>query len=348
MIVLYDGDAAGQKAALRGLNIFLEHNVNVKVVLLPEGHDPDTYVKELGSTDFKAYLEDKGQDFIIMLANDIERQYGKDPVQKSVQIKELITSLALIGDQIKRQLYVKQCSDILDVEESSLIHAINQGIRTQIKKASIKRNNSYQPDQYIPPQAHIDYDPNKDHSQGIHEVPKEYIDYQERDVMRVLITEGEKIYDEVENTSIGQHILSSIADIMDMITNPTHKAILEEYQVSLVASVQPTKASWLQHPDQSIRALTVSFLSQNYSYAKWEEKGLLLQTQKPVEENYIKDSNQALLRFKLRKIKERVKQLQEMFANQEDSQKDIVLLTAYQTLIKERQSLANELNTIVM
>jgi DNA primase len=349
VIVLYDGDAAGQKAALRGLNIFLEHNVNVKVVLLPEGHDPDSYVKELGSTEFKTYLENEGQDFIIMLATDIEKQYGKDPVQKSVQIKELITSLALIGDQIKRQLYVKQCADILHIEESSLIHAINQGIRTQIKKASIKRNNyNPQQDQYTPPQAHIDYDPNKDHSQGIHEVHKEIIDYQERDVMRVLITDGEKIFDEEENISIGQHIISSIADIVDMITNPAHKAIVEEYKVSLGVGVQPTKATWLQHPDQAVRGLTVSFLSQNYTYANWEEKGLLLQTQKPIDENYVKDSNQALLRFKLKKIKERVKQLQEMFAQQTDSQKDIVLLTAYQTLINERQSIANELNTIVM
>jgi len=348
VLVLYDGDAAGQKAALRGLNIFLEHNVNVKLVLLPEGHDPDSYVKELGSTAFKEYLESEGQDFIIMLASDIEKQYGKDPVQKSVQIKELITSLALIGDQIKRQLYVKQCADILHIEESSLIHAINQGIRTQIKKASIRRNNSHYEDQNIPPQAFIDYDPDKDHSQGIRETAKEVIDYQERDVLRVLITDGEKLFDEEQNISIGQHIVSSIADILDMVTNPTHKSILEEYQVSLTAGIQPTKASWLQHPDQNIRALTVSFLSQNYTYANWEEKGLLLQTQKPVEENFVKDSNQALLRFKLKKIKERVKQLQDMFTQQEDSQKDIVLLTAYQTLIKERQSLANELNMIVM
>jgi len=348
VLVLYDGDAAGQKAALRGLNIFLEHNVNVKLVLLPEGHDPDSYVKELGSTAFKEFLESEGQDFIIKLATDIEEQYGRDPVQKSVQIKELITSLALIGDQIKRQLYVKQCADILHIEESSIIHAINQGIRTQIKKASIKRNNSHYEDQYIPPQAHIDYDPNKDHSQGIREVAKEVIDYQERDVMRVLITDGEKLFDEEQNISVGQHIISSIADILDMVANPVHKSILQEYQVSLTAGIQPTKATWLQHPDQSIRSITVTFLSQNYTYANWEEKGLLLQTQKPVEDNFIKDSNQALLRFKLKKIKERVKQLQDMFTQQEDSQKDIVLLTAYQTLIKERQSLANELNMIVM
>lgn len=347
VIVLYDGDAAGQKAALRGLNIFLEHNMNVRVVLLPTGHDPDSYVKLLGATAFKAFLEDEGKDFILMLAQDIEAQYGKDPVQKSVQIKELVGSISLISDLIKRQLYIQQCATILGIEESNLIYAINQNIRTQIKKATIKRQSPSQQDQ-APLQAHIDYDPNADHSQGIHQGLTTHIDYQERDVIRVLICEGDKIYDEDNNITIGTYILESLRDIMDMISDPTHNTIINEYNAALEAGIQPSRSTWLQHPDPNVNELTISFLSQNYVYANWEKKGLLLQTQKPVDENYILDSKKAILRFKLKRIKERIQELQNLFDSEGDNQKDLVLLTAYQSMIKERQALANELNTIIL
>ncbi len=347
VIVLYDGDTAGQKAAQRGLNIFLEYDINVKIVILPEGHDPDSYIQMIGAQDFKNFITNEGRDFIILLAQDIEQLYSDNPIEKSVQIKELVNSLSLMQDQIKRQLYVKQCAQILHVEESSLFQEINKMIRTRIKKASYKRPKQV-PTEYNPPEANIDFDPNADHSQRIRGMGSDNLDYQERDVVRVLISDGDKIHNEEAQESIGLFIIDNLKDIMEMISDPLHKQIFEEYHTLLNNDIVPDRQYWLRHSNQDIRALALSLLSDKYTYAKWSEKGLELQTQKPIEENYIKDSHQALLRYKLKKVKERVQELQRLFDQQEDDKRDIVLLTAFQALIQERQTLANKLKMTVM
>ena len=158
--VIYDGDVAGQKAALRGLNIFLKYGMNVTVVILPEGEDPDSYVQQLGSSKFLDFLKENGKDFILMLANQIHQDYANDPVNKSIQIRELVQSLSLIGDQIKRSLYVKECANILQIEERTLFKEINKNIRSEISKRSNQYGRSYEPKE-----KYVDYDPEQDHSQ---------------------------------------------------------------------------------------------------------------------------------------------------------------------------------------
>jgi len=344
VIVLYDGDAAGQKAALRGLDIFLEQGVNVTVVVLPEGQDPDSYVKELGTVGFSAYINENGKDFILKLAHHIQENYVNDPVNKSIQIKELVKSMSLIRDQIKRSLYVKECAIILNLEERTLFTEINRNIKTDIYK---KQTQQRREENKQIREAHVDFDPTQDHSQGIRK-KIDPVDYQERDIVRVLISAGELWYDEENKITIGSYLISNLEGILEYVKDIHYKAILIDYKNQIATGHAPDKQYWSNHQEEQIRNIAIDMLSDRYTYAKWEDRGLELQTQKPVDENYVKDSYQAILRFKMKKIIERINELKNLFAQQSDDSKDILLMTAYQKLLKERQAIAAEQNMIVI
>jgi len=343
---LYDGDAAGQKAALRGLDIFLSQGLNVKIAVLPEGHDPDSYVRELGSSAFEEFIKVNGADFVLRRARLIQEEFANDPIQKSVEINDLVKSIALIRDQIKRSLYIKECTSILNIEEASLVSAINKNIKSDL----YKRQNQYQREQAKEAQVkqkYVDYDPDQDHSQGI-KVKVESVDYQEKDIMRILIQDGDRWYDEEQEITVGDYILTNLGGVIDYIKDPLYRKVFQDYIEQKNAGETPNRAYWSGHLDDPTRNLAVDILSDKYTYAKWSDKGLELQTQKPIEENFIKDSYQAIMRFKLNKIKEKINELNLIIEKAEDDSKDIVFITAYQTLLAERKLITDELKTTVL
>lgn len=344
-IVLYDGDAAGQKAALRGLDIFLEQGVNVKVVVLPAGQDPDSYVQEIGSSEFEAYIKEHGADFILRRARLIQQDYKNDPIQKSLEINELVRSIALIRDQIKRSLYIKECTSILDIDESSLVTAINKHIKTDLWKRQNQNKRSQAQQQ--PAQKYVDHDPDKDHSQGV-AVKVDQVNYQEKDIVRILIHDGKQWYDEEEQISVTDYILSNLANVIDYLDNPLYKKILQDCVHQKSQGYEPDRNYWSSHTDEEVRALAIDILSEKYVYARWSEKGLELQTQKPIEENFVLDSYQAIMRFKLKKIMDKIKELNLMIEKEDDDTKDIIFITAYQRLLEERKIITDELNTTVL
>lgn len=350
VIVLYDGDEAGQKAALRGLDIFLKEGLNVKVVNLPVGHDPDSFVTELGSTDFLNFIEENGKDFILKLAHHIHDNFKNDPVNKSIQIKELVKSIALITDQIKRSLYIKQSAQILDIEEATLIGEINRNIKSDIYKRNNQRNNQRnsqynndysnqygQQEQY----QNVEKGPKTDHSQGANKIIDQ-TDYQEKDIIRILINGGDKFYDEDGSITITSYVMSNLEGMLENFKNETHKRILQLYQEAEKKNTVITKDFWTNHSDEALRSVAIDFLSDKYTYANWSEKGLELQTQKPVEENYAKDSYQAVLRYKFKKVEEQLEEIKTLKGTIEDE----LLLTVQMKLIVEKQNIAKQLNTI--
>ncbi len=342
VLVIFDGDLAGEKAAIRGLNIFLEQGINVSLVLLPAGQDPDSQVNELGKSAFTEFIESHKADFILYQAHKIDTEYKMDPVNKSVHIKELSKSLSLIRDQIKRSVYVKECAGILDIDERTLFREINKNIRKDVSKKK-SRETSYVPVR----EKFVDFDPGEDHSQGIQQIV-DPTEYQERDIVRVLITSGNKWYDEDKKLNIATYILNNLEGITDYFKDELTKIILQEYSKILNDQIEVQSSYWTEHSNEQVRTFAVDVLSEKYTYAEWSKKGLELQTQKPVEENHVKDSYQAILRFKLKKIVERIEELKRIFSDNTDESKDVILITAYQKLLKERQQLAEELKVTVM
>lgn len=126
MTVLYDGDSAGIKASLRGIDLILEQGMNVKAVVLPQGEDPDSYVRKLGGEDFKAFLKKEASDFITFKTNLYLSEAKDDPLQKARAVREIVQSIAKIPDEITKMFFYKKCSELLDIEEQILISEGNK------------------------------------------------------------------------------------------------------------------------------------------------------------------------------------------------------------------------------
>src|SRR5690606_23960333 len=138
VVILYDGDAAGIKASLRGTDMLLQEGLNVKVLLFPDGNDPDSYVQTYGSTAFKEYIGKHQEDFIFYKTNILLKDTGGDPIKRAEVIREVVESIALIPDEIKVSVFIQQCSNLLDIEERVLLTELNK-IRLQKAKAEDKK-----------------------------------------------------------------------------------------------------------------------------------------------------------------------------------------------------------------
>ncbi|CAM1334764.1 DNA primase [Tenacibaculum aestuariivivum] len=145
--VLFDGDAAGIRASIRGIDLILEQGMNVKVVSFPEGEDPDSFAKAHSTTELKEYLNQKAQDFIEFKVSLLMEEAANDPVKKAGLIRDIVTSISKIPDGIQREVYVQECARIMDISEqvlfSELAQLINKGLVNVNKQNS--RQNSNQP-----------------------------------------------------------------------------------------------------------------------------------------------------------------------------------------------------------
>ena len=126
LTLLFDGDAAGQKAALRGLDMVLEEGMNVRVVVFPDGEDPDSYIQKVGGEEFKNYILDNADDFIHFKSKLLMNDVKNDPIKKTEAVREIVKSLGVIDDNLKRTFYIKECAGLFEIDESVIIAEINK------------------------------------------------------------------------------------------------------------------------------------------------------------------------------------------------------------------------------
>ncbi|MBK9462896.1 MAG: DNA primase [Sphingobacteriales bacterium] len=139
--ILYDGDAAGIKAALRGIDLVLEEDMNVKIVLLPMPEDPDSYIRKVGKTAFEQYIHSNAKDFVLFKADLLIKEVGDDPVKRTDLIRNIVATVAVIPDNIKRQLYLQKCAELLQIDQQLLINEVN---KMRLKKHRPQDHNEQQ------------------------------------------------------------------------------------------------------------------------------------------------------------------------------------------------------------
>ncbi|HMT28241.1 MAG TPA: DNA primase, partial [Bacteroidia bacterium] len=196
--VLYDGDPAGIKASLRGIDLILEEGLNVKVVLFPDGDDPDSFSRKHNSYEVAAYIQEKAQDFIRFKTSLLLKDVANDPVRKAGLIRDIVETIALIPDPIIRSTYTKECAVLMDISENILISELNKLLRKSINKQQ------YEPDvdELLPEFIEPD-EPIVDHNES---------EYQEADIIRLLLLYGEHDlhFEEKINEKETQTIVESI------------------------------------------------------------------------------------------------------------------------------------------
>ncbi|MBE0392777.1 DNA primase [Flavobacterium sp. PL002] len=141
--VLFDGDAAGLRAAIRGIDLILEEGMNVKVCTFPDGEDPDSFAKKTSYDDLVAYLENNAKDFIQFKASMLMNEAKNDPIKKADLIRDMVVSISKIPDRIQREIYVQECSRIMDISEQVLVSTLAQ----LTQKGEVEETKKYQKDQ---------------------------------------------------------------------------------------------------------------------------------------------------------------------------------------------------------
>lgn len=303
--ILYDGDPAGIKAALRGLDLALEQDLNVKIVLLPDGEDPDSFVQKIGSEAFGEFVVKEAKDFILFKTQLLLQETQGDPIKKSALIKDIMGSIAKIPDPIKRGVYLKECATLLDASEEVLYAETNKMITAGLRKKAEKE--SRQPGAASDSPA---AQPSPDMPDGKQAVPgyerpsAQNDEIQEHHVIGLLVKFGGSIMPK-EDITVATYVLEDIEELLDSFDNPFFGQIAKECHTKLLEGQTVDQEHFLRHERKDVRDLAVDILADftrwDYS-SKWEEKGFPLQNQPLPEINFDADSRKALSLFKIRKL----------------------------------------------
>jgi DNA primase len=260
--ILYDGDAAGIKASLRGLDMILEAGLNVKVVLFPDGHDPDSYVQKFGTNAFKKHVDDNKKDFILFKTGILLKEAGNDPIKKSEVIREIVESIAKIPDSIKASVFIKECSYILQIDERALLTELNKMRQAKAKKDHQNQQTPRQ--QQMPDEPHFFDEP-------IVEVTKDESS-QEKEIIRLLLLYGNKMidWDGIANTYIGPFMIAELSDVE--FEDATCKQFMEIYRQEVENGVLPEEQHFIHHRDKGIVDLVVNLIATKYTLSEnWYE-----------------------------------------------------------------------------
>jgi DNA primase len=250
--ILYDGDDAGIKASLRGLDMILEEGLNVKVVLFPDGHDPDSYFQEFGSAAFKTHIEQNKKDFILYKTSILLKDAGNDPIKRAGIIRDVVESIAKIPDGIKASVFVRECSSLLQIEERVLISELNKILLSKAKRDSTNYAAAQPidtpPELVVPELAGL---PDAD-------------DNQEKEIIRLLLNYGHELvhWDDITDTYIAPYIIANLADVN--FENPLCNRILDEYKKVLENGSLPSEQDFIKHADHEIADLAISMVSSPY------------------------------------------------------------------------------------
>ena len=284
LTIVYDGDAAGVKAALRGLDLALEEGLNVKLVLIPGKEDPDSYVNKLGATAFREFIQKNKKDFILFQLEVALKDAGNDSAKKSEVVNTIAETISRINkaeDFTKQQDYIKQCSEILKIDEGGLHALVNKFIRTRIttqEKALPFEEARHHEENALKGQA-ADYD-----DTTFNLLFKDEL--QEKEFARVLLEHGNKTWN---NRMIADYMFEEILD-EGLFDNAEVVKLLHEYKEAFQKSKSMvTKNIFIYHPDPSVSALAVSLLNFPYDESEHWKKEFSQSTgyqQKLFEQSY--------------------------------------------------------------
>ena len=341
--ILYDGDAAGVNAAMRGMDLILAENIMVKLVILPENHDPDSFMKEVGPSEFLKFVEDNEKDFILYKTQLLLEETSGDPVKRAYILKDIVATLAKVGDPLIRSMYVKECSSILDVDEKIIVSATNKIIKKEIKDKIQKRHRELSKD------APLEV---VDESTEVVAPSQSLLvrsdEYQERAVVKVLMEKGHLYFDTEEQLLVVDFIIMNIVDTLDYFENKTYKKIIHLAMKQRETGDIPNELFYTNNEDSEVRKLYVELVMNPYDYADWSSRGMELQTQKPPDKNHVEETKQAVMRLNYKKLNKIIKENNKKMSEQDTSSEEyITLLKLHQKLLEEKKKMAGQLNIVV-
>lgn len=258
--VLYDGDNAGIKASLRGIDLLLEGGLNVKAVVFPDGEDPDSYSRKVGSQAFKDYLQENSRDFIGFKIGLYKGEIAKDPIRKAEVIREVVQSIGKIPDAIIRSVYAKEASNLLGIEED-IVHAeLNKTLikaqRDQFQRAKEEQAADDLLAEISLFQAELS--------------PEETLQLQEKETIRLLVNYGQQKLEQQE-LHFCHYLLDEIKEIE--FQTPVYQKMLQLYRQQVALGQLPNEEFFIGHADAEVKQEAIALISHRHEVSMhWKDK----------------------------------------------------------------------------
>lgn len=362
IILLYDGDEAGIHAAMRGTDMLLSEGMNIKVLVLPDGDDPDSFSKKHDASFFHKYIEENQTDFIRFKTDQLLKNVT-DPIKRSEAISSIVKSISVIPDQITRDTYLHECSNMLQIGEQTLINSMNQFIRSakeeKAKEAERQRYRQQNNNQQLPPEGppeEWDESTTQQNEReakdwiGLHTVAEQASDV-ERMLIQNIIRHGEEIIFRDLETEDGNTINLSVAQYIDYdlgqdglhFTNDLFNRILSEAVEHCADPNFKAEQYFMHHPDINISTLAAKLAINEYQLSKSLEM-------KHQEEGLRQQVQHLILDFRMDIVKQRLKDIQQQLRQAgNDMERIKQLLQEYKDAQLIRNVLAKQIgNDIVV
>lgn len=312
MTILYDGDSAGIKASLRGIDMLLEEGMNIKVCLLPDGEDPDSFARQHNATEFQAFIKEHETDFIRFKTNLLMEDAGKDPIKRAELIGSIVQSISVIPEAIVRDVYIKECAQLLHVEDRLLVSEVakrrEQQAESKAAQAERERQRAQRqaeqqaldtngeplpppptemeaalPDGELPPPILDDelggdnqpLPPPPSYLPHASKANEELLKY-ERLILRMIIRFGEQILfqdDDQQDVTVIGYIDSELRNDELTFSTPLHQQILNEAIVQQANNGFKAERYFLMHENPTISQFAGNLISERYQLSKYHSKG---------------------------------------------------------------------------
>ncbi|HEY4207553.1 MAG TPA: DNA primase [Puia sp.] len=344
LTIIYDGDSAGIKAALRGLDMALEESLDVKLVLIPDKEDPDSYVRKVGAAAFREFVASGKKDFILFQLEVALKDAGADTSKKAEVVNQVAETIARINkaeDFTKRQDYIRQCAEMLRIEETGLQALVNKFIRDRIAKLESKAAAAAREDSF-PPQG-IEGMPLPGDDDSLNLLFKH--EQNERGMVRSLLDFGLRSWD--ENKSVADYIFAESAEFYDLIDNQRLVKILDIYKNWYKDGLEPTIKNFLYHEDQELSTLAVSIMDFHHELSlNWKEhfEGKIATR----DDLYKEEVLSTMGYLKLRKIKRLMEENQQDLSKPHTDEEQMVLLQTHLHLKQLEKDLTVHLGTVIV
>jgi DNA primase len=341
--LLFDGDPAGIKAAFRGIDMILEEGMNVRLVLFPDGEDPDSYARKYRPVEVKEFVEKNALDFISFKTRLLLGETQNDPIRKAGLIREISQTISLIPEPIARTLYIQQCSELMEIDERLLVAEVNK-----LRRQKMQRERGHEPPQELPePRPEAGIQP---------ETQKITNGHQEREVIRMLLQHGEKkiefkVADEEGRPvdiaiRVADFIVDDFSDDKLGFDNAACQAIFDIYAGHRLKDTTPTEQTFFNHPEPLVRELAVDLLSTPYTLSdNWKNRHRIFV--KTEEENLKLSLIEVLYAFKLRRLEKMIEENQEQLKAATEEEEALQLLDNDSKLKAKRSLFAKELSRII-
>ena len=342
LTIIYDGDSAGIKAALRGLDLALEESLNVRLVLIPDKEDPDSYVNKVGAAAFTEFIAANKKDFILFQLEVSLKEAGTDSVKKSAvvnQVAETISKINKAEDFTRQQDYIKQSAELLKIEESGLHALVNKFIREKITKEENKVNRQETNDKFAAPTHPFEIE---DDAIGLLNKDEQH----EKAMVRSLLEFGLKEWD--GQLRVADHIFAEIESnqLEEMIDNKNLIALIKTYKTWYDEGLEPNAKTFLYHEDFAMSTLVTNVMDYTYEIShNWKK---IFEGKIATREDLYKEEVFSTLNYlKLRKIKRMMDENQRDLEKEHTTDEQMVFLQIHLHLKKMEIDLTKLLGTVI-